>query len=197
MAWRAPPRQPGDNIVRWRRVFMLRRDEAKTHRQLVREELGETFDHALRAAGYATSGVDAKVRPRVAAAREYLSPTAGKVRERAVQGWGSTRSRFAPFTEAAQARVAKIKDAKSARRTGAKMSRRRWPVLIGLLASGAAVGALGALIMRRRRQQWEGYEADEAFESSEPAMPGASAVPAESPVTTGPADDGAAGTAAH
>jgi hypothetical protein len=169
---------------------MLKRDGAKTHRQLVREELGETFDHALRAAGYATSGVDAKVRPRVAAAREYLSPSAGRVRERAVQGWGSTRSRFAPFTEAVQAKVAN-------RRKGAKMSRRRWPVLIGLLASGVAVGALGALLLRRRRQQWEGYEADEAFESPEPAMPGESVVPAEPPVTTGPADDGAAGTAAH
>jgi hypothetical protein len=46
-----------------------------------------------------------------------------------------------------------------------RMSRKRWPMLAGMLAAGAAVGAAGALVMRRRKQQqWQEYDPSHAMD---------------------------------
>lgn len=120
----------------------------ETRGQLLRGELAETVDHALRAAGYAASGLGDSA----------VGRSAGRVRDATMRGWGSARTAFAPLSEAAQTRVKDMK----VRRRGPDM-KRRWPVLAGLLAGGAAVGAAAAIVLRRRRQ-WEGYEPDEELD---------------------------------
>lgn len=142
-----------------------RNNEVKNRGELLRGELVETFDHALRAAGHAASGVSDSV----------VGRTAGKVRDTTVRGWGSTRTALAPLGEAAQT---KVKDMKASRK-GPDM-KRRWPVLAGLLAGGAAVGAVGAMLLRRRRKQWEGYEPDEDLDLAA-AEPGDEFAPAAPP----------------
>lgn len=150
-----PGLRPGEIGLGGSRVFARNRDnQVETRGQLLRGELVETFDHALRAAGYAASGLRDSVAGR----------SAGKVRDATVRGWDSATTAFAPLSEAAQTRVKDIK----VRRKGPEM-KRRWPMLAGLLAGGAAVGATVAVVMRRRRQQWEGYEPDEELDlSTEP-----------------------------
>jgi hypothetical protein len=46
-------------------MFRPLRSNEKTHGQLLRAELGESMDHAMRAAGYAAGGVKAAVGPRL------------------------------------------------------------------------------------------------------------------------------------
>jgi len=138
-----------------------------SHRQLVRDELGESLDHLVRAATHAASGVGAAVGPRAYAARDLLSPTAARVRRTALDGWGSAMTRLAPLAVAAAegarqagsvARKARSKRVKSMRKKNSMM-RRRWPMLTGLLVAGAVAGAVGAVAMRRRGQQpWEEYD---------------------------------------
>ncbi|MFC0533003.1 hypothetical protein [Phytohabitans kaempferiae] len=105
-----------------------------------------------------------------------------RVKEGATHGWESTMAALAPLAAAAAegareaSRTTKRAGSK-ARQAGAtkmravtpkresQMSRKRWPMLAGLLAAGAAVGAAGALVMRRRKQQqWQEYDANQAIE---------------------------------
>lgn len=156
---------------------------------MLRDELNESFDHALRAAGHAAGGVGAAVGPRVEVARETMLP---RVRGAAARGWGSTVAVFTPLTEAAQAKVdSRSKDpkrkARQVRRKAAKTSRKRWPALLGLLAGGAAVGAAGAMVLRRRRQQWQDIDANQSLEPAAPA-----AGPTSQPPTSQPAAAGSA-----
>jgi len=133
------------------------------HRQLVRNELGESLDHLARAATHVASGVGAAVGPRAYAARDYLSPAATRVRRTASAGWESAVTRLAPLAVAAAegarqagsvARKARSKRVKTMRKKKSMM-RRRWPMLTGLLVAGAA----GAVAMRRRNQHpWEEYD---------------------------------------
>jgi hypothetical protein len=59
---------------------VLGRREVRTHRQLMRDELGEGFDHLWQAAGHAANGVGATVGPRWDSARERL-PWVVRMRE--------------------------------------------------------------------------------------------------------------------
>lgn len=137
------------------------------HRQLVRNELGESLDHLARAATHVASGVGAAVGPRAYAARDYLSPAATRVRRTASAGWESAVTRLAPLAVAAAegarqagsvARKARSKRVKTMRKKKSMM-RRRWPMLTGLLVAGAVAGAAGAVAMRRRNQHpWEEYD---------------------------------------
>lgn len=126
---------------------MFRRNETKTRAELLRSELGESWDHALRAAGHAAGGVRATVGPK-------LGPAAGQVRSAAASGWGSARAALRPAGEAAHQPV-----------KGAgpdRPSKRRWPAMIGLLGGGAVVGAAIAFGLRQRRErQWEDYQQTE------------------------------------
>lgn len=131
-----------------------------THSDLMREELGESIDHLRQAATYAAGGIGS-MGPRVASAREYVKPE--HIRDVASAGWESTVAALAPLALAAkdgaeQARKTHAKNLKKKLKKESQMSGRRWPVLVGLLAAGAAVGVAGAVVMRRRRrQQWDEY----------------------------------------
>lgn len=151
---------------------MLGMARRKTRGQLVKAELGESFDHFMQAATHAAGGVGATMGPKAADGVQ-------RVRESASHGLESTMAALAPLAAAAAegAREATKRAGSKARTAGAskmraashkkesQMSRKRWPMLAGLLAAGAAVGATGALVMRhRKQQQWQEYEPSHAMD---------------------------------
>jgi hypothetical protein len=151
---------------------MGRRD---TRGQLVKNELGESFDHFMQAATHAAGGVGATVGPRAAQGVD-------RVNGATAQGWESTLAAFAPLAAAAAdgAREAGRTTSRAGRRTQRavmrkkvpQMSGRRWPMLAGLLAAGATVGAAGALVMRRRKQQqWQEYDPSQPIEPTPAPAP--------------------------
>jgi hypothetical protein len=150
---------------------MFRRRQAKTQGRLMREELGESFEHLRLAVGHATGGAANLVGPRFGSAKRSVKPGLRKANR-------ATAATVVPLALAASSGVRKglrggarqAEQAATAARKGAlkgkaKLMReeprmRRWPMLLGgLLAAGAAVGAAGALIARRRanRDRWEEY----------------------------------------
>lgn len=163
-------------------MFQARQDKDRTRGQLLREELGESVDHALRAAGHAAGGVRA--------ASAQMRPTAERMREAASHRWESTMAAFHDADTAGRT------TGKGGRR-GTDAESRRWPKLAGLLAAGAVVGAVGAMIMRRRRQQeWAEYDPNEALEavgaSTAPPAP-----PPEAAFGDEAGDEGATGGSPH
>jgi hypothetical protein len=160
-------------------VLGIRRRSAKSRARLAKEELGESFEHLMQAATHVAGGVGATVGPKVSAAREYVSPATGKVRDTASHGWETTMAALAPLAAAARdgakdgsrkarraARKAKGKGYRAIGKKENRMSRKRWPMLAGLLAAGAAVGAAGALVRRRRKKQWQEYDPSRSLEST-------------------------------
>jgi hypothetical protein len=140
----------------------------QTRSQLVKSELGESFDHFMQAATHAAGGVGATVGPRA-------TDGVDRVKGAAAHGWESTMAAFAPLAAAAAdgARQAGRTTSRAGRRTQRvvmrkkepRMSRQRWPMLAGLLAAGTAIGAAGALVMRRRKQQqWQEYDPSQPIE---------------------------------
>ncbi|MCW6002973.1 hypothetical protein K1W54_00015 [Micromonospora sp. CPCC 205371] len=135
----------------------------RTHGQIARAELGESFDHFRQAATHAASGMG-----------ETLGPLAAAAAANARQAGDAARRAKAKNLTA----MSKKKES--------RMSRKRWPMLAGLLAAGAAVGAVGALVMRRRRQhEWEEYDPTQALES--PAEAPDDALYSATDATTAPA----------
>ncbi|MFB9234518.1 hypothetical protein ACFFWC_03035 [Plantactinospora siamensis] len=144
------------------------------HRDLVKSELGESLDHFVQAASHAADGVGSTVGPRVTAARTRVAPGAAKVRGGAakVRGdaqrrWGSTMSALAPLAVAAAdgARQAGTGTTRGkAKVTGMKGKKKKSSGRFGkaakVLAVSAAVGAAGAMVLRRRRddQEWNAYD---------------------------------------
>jgi hypothetical protein len=150
-------------------VFGIRR---KSRSELVRAELGESFDHFMKAATHASGGVGATVGPRYSAARDYVSPSATKVKDAASTGWGTTVATLAPLAAAASDGAKKAGKATSNAKGKAviRMKKeppksRRWPMMAGVAALAAVVGA-GAMIARRRRQQqqWDEYDPGRALD---------------------------------
>jgi hypothetical protein len=109
----------------------------------VLDELGESYEHLRLAAGHAADG-----------AAERVAPSYDRARELAVRRMGTTASTLTPLYEQMMHGAAK------ARKENKKVSKRKWPMLVGLLAAGATAGAAGAMIARRRRAaaQWDEYE---------------------------------------
>ncbi|HYN96506.1 MAG TPA: hypothetical protein VES42_21910 [Pilimelia sp.] len=158
----------------------------------MREELGEGLEHLAQAASHAAGGVSSTV-----------GPAAGKLRNTASAGLGTTVATLAPLAVAAKdtARKAKVTNLRAVRRSeaAAVSASSRWPRLATLLAAGAAVGAVSALVLRRRRQQqqWDEYDpgagADPALSSAADSTPspieslGDALTPVDSPAkgTTG------------
>jgi cytoskeletal protein RodZ len=152
----------------------------------MKEELGESLDHLVQAANHAAGGVGATVGPRWDAARDRVGPTAGKVRTVAATGLGTTVAALAPLAVSAKEGARKSKG-RSIRTVNRKTDRspRRWPRLTMLLVAGAAVGAAGAMVLRRRRQlQWEEYDPSRPQESAADSAKGATHQAAHSVATT-------------
>ncbi len=131
----------------------------KTRGELMRQELGSSWEHFLQAASHAANGVGSSVAPR-----------ATRARLAAGRGWDSAIAPLAAaYREgAADARAAALKLSKKSKngRKGKRMSGKRVGMLVGLLAAGAAVGAAGALVIRRRRKaKWSEYDVNDTFDS--------------------------------
>lgn len=134
----------------------------KTRSELMRAELGESWDHFLAAAGHAANGVGQSVGPR-----------ATMLKGAAARSWEGTASALAPLAVAyregaadATAAALKLRKKSQPSKKGKPVSNRRTGMLIGLLAAGLALGAAGALVVRRRRkQEWSEYEPAGAMDS--------------------------------
>jgi hypothetical protein len=119
------------------------RKNSRTHREQLIDELNESYGHLKLAAGHAAGG-----------AAESITPTYDRARNVAARGLVSTRTAFEPlYTQVREG-------ASQARERAMTRKPNRGPMLIGLLAAGAAVGAAGAIVARRRRaaSQWDEYE---------------------------------------
>jgi hypothetical protein len=133
----------------------------KTRSEMMRSELGASWDHFLAAASHAANGVGQSVGPR-----------ATRIRGAASNSWTSTATALAPLASAYREGVAdatavalKVKKKRSGKK-GRPVSNRRTGMLIGLLAAGVALGAAGALVVRRRRrQEWSEYDPSGALDS--------------------------------
>jgi hypothetical protein len=150
-------------------VLRLHRRPVRTHGDLVKDELGESFDHLVQAANHAADGVGATVGPRYDAARERVAPAANKVKGAATTGYGTTIAVLTPLAVSAKHGAMRI--------TGRKPEPppKRWPRITMLVAAGVAVGALAALVLRQTRQQrWEEYDPsrplDEAADTAQAAV---------------------------
>lgn len=152
-------------------VFGLRR--RKAHRDLIRAELGESFDHFRQAATHAASGVGATVGPRVQTARGYVGPAATRARRSAAKGWESTMVTVGPLAVAAVGRARQAGTARKVKSMKAmQMNRKkarasgRLSRLAGLAGAGAAVGAASAYALRRRnRPRWAEYDPGQALDA--------------------------------
>lgn len=126
----------------------------KTRGEMMRAELGQSWDHFIQAASHAANGVGKSVGPSTQRFFGTVSPLMVAYRDGAadaiaVQSRGKTRAQ---------------------KKKGRDVSGRRVGVFIGLLAAGAAIGAAGALLMRRQQQQpWSEYDPD-AFDSDTRSM---------------------------
>jgi len=134
----------------------------KTQGEKMRSELGESWEHFLAAATLAANGVGKSVGPRATA-----------VKTATARSWESTAAALAPLAAAyregaadATAATLKLKKKAEKGKKGKSVSNKRTGMLIGLLAAGVALGAAGALVVRRRRQQqWSEYEPTGALDS--------------------------------
>jgi hypothetical protein len=134
--------------------------------------LGKTFDHLRQAATHGADGFGTAMGPRMDAARSMAKGTAaGAVAQ-------LTAARRQGVQQAAEV-ARRAKPTMRKRKKEQEMARkRRGYRLAGLLAAGAAVGAVGALVGRRRRQtNWEVYDTSvrppqAPVQMSEPASPG-------------------------
>lgn len=138
----------------------------KTQGEMMRAELGESWEHFLAAATHAANGVG-----------QTVGPGAAKLKGAASNSWMSTAATLAPLAAAyhdgaAHATAAALKQQKKAHKKahngkkGKPVSNRRTGMLIGLLAAGVALGAAGALVVRRRRrQEWAEYDPTGALDS--------------------------------
>jgi hypothetical protein len=116
---------------------------APSHKEQLLDELAQSYGHLKLAAGHVAGG-----------AAEKATPGYDKARNVATRGWGTTKDAFSPLYEQMR------QGAANARREYVVVEKKnRWPMLVGLLAAGAAVGAAGAMVARRRRNAtWDEYE---------------------------------------
>jgi len=150
----------------------------------MKSELGQSVDHFKRAASLAAQETSATVGPKFSAARDRVQPTAVKAKDAASSGWESAVATLTPLVTAAtekahlankNATKASKKEVKASRKNAKKLQKRTNKALGrkqksrtstklgGLLLAGAAVGAVGAYVVRKRqRDQWDEYDASPA-----------------------------------
>ena len=118
------------------------RKQQRTQTQLLMDELAESYGHLKSAAGHVAGGT-----------AEKLTPPYDRARNAASLSWYTTKDAFAPLYE-------QMREGAANARKEQQVKKNRWPVLVGLLAAGAAVGAAGAVVARRRRTaaQWDEYD---------------------------------------
>ncbi|MEV4117290.1 hypothetical protein [Micromonospora sp. NPDC049645] len=174
----------------------------KSQGQLAKAELNQSISHLMLAANHAAKGAGATVGPRVQVARGYVGPTAAKVRDHASTGWGTTLTTLAPLAAAARDGAAQAgpltrkAKSKTMRITGKKkQSRRRGPMMTGLLAAGAIAGLAGAVALRRRREQQEWAEYDPTRGTLEPMRDDVDSIEVRTP-SSAKGSDGSAMTGA-
>jgi hypothetical protein len=165
-------------------VFGSGRRQPRTRAELFRDELGKTFDHLRQAAVHGADGFGTAMGPRMDAAKSMAKGTAsGAVAQLAA----ARRQGMQQAADAARRAKPTMRRKKREREMARK---RRGYRFAGLLAVGAALGAVGALIGRRRRQtSWEVYDntvrpPQPPVQMSEPATKGpgpASQAPEPSP----------------
>jgi hypothetical protein len=149
-------------------VFGLRR---KSHSMMARHEFGQGVEHFKAAATHAARSTGAAVGPKIATARDQIQPTAGKARDAASKGWETAIATLAPIAAAATegARQAGKKTNKAGTKNAKQLDRRARKALgrektsksrlVGMTVAGLALGAAGAMVLRRRqRQQWDEYD---------------------------------------
>ena len=129
---------------------MIGRRRARTHSEQLMDELTQSYGHLKMAAAHAAGG-----------AAERFTPGYDKARNAANRRLSTTRDAFAPLYD-------QIREGAANARREPEMKRNRWPMVAGLIAAGAAVGAAGAMIARRRRvaAQWDEYEPMPSLEES-------------------------------
>lgn len=121
-----------------------RKQEQRSHRQRLMDELMESYGHLKLAAGHVAGGT-----------AEKLTPPYDRAHEMANRRIAMTAEAFMPLYEQMR------EGAANARKEHAvHQKKKRWPMLVGLLAAGTALGAVGAAIARRRRAaaQWDEYD---------------------------------------
>jgi hypothetical protein len=126
------------------------RSTARRHSEQLMDELSQSYGHLKMAAAHAAGG-----------AAERITPGYDKARNRASRGWYTTRDAFAPLYE-------QVREGAANARKEPQVKRNKWPMVAGLVAAGAAVGAAGAMIARRRRvaAQWDQYDPMPSLEES-------------------------------
>lgn len=137
--------------VMW--VFGSGRRQPKTRAELFRDELGKTYDHLRQAAVHGADGFGTAMGPRMNAAKSMAKGTAVGA---AAQLAAARRQGMRQAADVARRAKPTMRKKKREREMARK---RRSFRFAGLLTAGAAVGAVGGLIVRRRRQtSWEVYD---------------------------------------
>jgi hypothetical protein len=120
-----------------------RNGRSRTHTQQLVDELMESYDHLRLAAGHAAGS-----------AAERVVPPYDRARGVASRGLNTTRGTIGPL-------YGQVRDGATIMQRGRRVpKRRRWPMLVGLLAAGTAVGAVAAMMARQRQTaaQWDDFE---------------------------------------
>ena len=153
------------------------RKQQRTQTQLLMDELAESYGHLKSAAGHVAGGT-----------AEKLTPPYDRARNAASRSWYTTKDAFAPL-------YVQMREGAANARKEQQVKKNRWPVLVGLLAAGAAVGAAGAVVARRRRNaaQWDEYDpmpavSDASYGSSTSSSPAAKMASATDKVTASAAN---------
>ena len=120
----------------------------RSHSELFRDELGESLEHLRQAASHAPGG-----------AAEVLTPPYDRARGMASRRWQQGTAIIIPLYETMKDGTRNARGLAESRLSH-KDERSVLPTLLGLLATGIAIGALAGMVMRRRRaaQEWDEFE---------------------------------------
>ena len=125
--------------------------KTRSHSDMFRDELTESYGHFKTAASHAPGG-----------AAEMLTPAYDRTRGMASRRLKQGVAVIIPVYETMKdgARNARSAAEKRLSTDKHKKDRNVLPGLLALLAAGVALGALGALVVRRRRaaQEWDEFE---------------------------------------
>jgi hypothetical protein len=133
------------------------RSKSRTHSEQLVDELSQSYGHLKMAAAHAAGG-----------AAERMTPSYDRARIMAARRWGTTKGTFSPLYDQIREGAANARGVIVVGRKEPEMKRNKWPMVMGLVAAGAAAGAAGAMIARRRRvaAQWDEYDPMPSLEES-------------------------------